>query len=102
MEDAVALARALADHGRDVPAALQAFEAARRPAAERFLRTAAGRYGWSERFRDRLHLEPVPFAYDYVMCGGSLTHERLKELSPRFAGAYEDHLAAQGASAPVG
>jgi 2-polyprenyl-6-methoxyphenol hydroxylase-like FAD-dependent oxidoreductase len=100
LEDAAILARALAAHGSDVPAGLAAFEAERRPAVERFLQATARRIRWSEQFRDAMHLEPIPFAYDYVMRSGSLTYERLKELSPRFVGTYEAYVVAQGAATP--
>lgn len=89
LQDAIALADAFAAHGDDVPGALAAFEAARRPGVERFLEVAARSYRWYERFRERLHLDPVPFAHDYVMRGGNISPERLRARSPAFAATVE-------------
>lgn len=84
LEDAIALARACAATP-DVGAALREFERARRPSVEKLLRVAAHSGVWYERMREKLRLAPVPFAYDYLMRGGTLSHDRLRERSPRFA-----------------
>jgi 2-polyprenyl-6-methoxyphenol hydroxylase-like FAD-dependent oxidoreductase len=96
LEDAIALARACAAHA-DVASALRAFEEARRPVVDRILSVAARSFGWYERFRDQLHLEPLAFAHGYVMRSGRITTERLRERSPHFAAAWE---ARQAASTP--
>jgi len=88
LEDAIVLAQAFATH-RDVGPALAEFERVRRPAVERFLKVAAHSFVWYERMREKLHLDPVPFAYDYVMRGGTVTHERLRQRSPKLAAAWE-------------
>jgi len=88
LEDAIVLAQAFAAH-RDVAPALAAFEDVRRPAVERFLKVAARSFVWYERMREKLSLDPVPFAYDYVMRGGTVTHERLRQRSPQLAAAWE-------------
>jgi anthraniloyl-CoA monooxygenase len=90
LEDAVALFRAFGTHGADVPAALQAFEEARRPGVDKFLSVAERSYAWYERFPEKMRLDPLPFAYDYVTRGGRISHERLRQRSPRFAAAYEE------------
>jgi len=89
LEDAIALRRAFEIAGDDVPAALRAFEDMRRPGVERFLHTAERSYLWYERFREKMRLDPVPFAYDYLMRGGRISDDRLKERSPRFFAAYQ-------------
>jgi hypothetical protein len=43
--------------------------------------------------REKLGLDPVPFAYDYVMRGGAVTHERLRQRSPALAAAWEAYRA---------
>jgi 2-polyprenyl-6-methoxyphenol hydroxylase-like FAD-dependent oxidoreductase len=101
LEDAVALFRAFERHGADVPAALYAFEEERRPGVETFLEVAARSSGWYERFREKMALDPLPFAHDYVMRGGRISHERLRTRSPGFAAAYAAHMAARPAAAPV-
>ena len=92
LEDAIALARALAEHGA-VPAALTAFEAARRPAAERLLEVARHSGLWYESFGEMMRLDPLPFAHSYLTRGGRITSERLRARSPRFAAAYEAYRA---------
>jgi anthraniloyl-CoA monooxygenase len=89
LEDAIALFRAFETHGADVPAALQTFEEARRPAVDKFLNVAERSYAWYERFHEKMQLDPLPFAYDYVMRGGRISQERLKKRSPAFVAAYE-------------
>ena len=76
--------------------ALAAFEAARRPAAERLLEVARQSGIWYERFRDALPLDPLPFAHAYLTRGGRISPERLRERSPRFAAALESYRAAHG------
>jgi 2-polyprenyl-6-methoxyphenol hydroxylase-like FAD-dependent oxidoreductase len=92
LEDAIALARALAEQG-SVHAALSAFEAARRPAAERLLEVARQSGLWYESFGAMMRLDPVPFAHSYVTRGGRITPERLRARSPRFAAAYDAYRA---------
>jgi 2-polyprenyl-6-methoxyphenol hydroxylase-like FAD-dependent oxidoreductase len=88
LEDAIVLAATLGAR-RDVASALAEFERQRRPAVERYLSVAARSFVWYERMREKLQLAPVPFAYDYVMRGGALTHERLRQRSPELAAAWE-------------
>jgi anthraniloyl-CoA monooxygenase len=102
LEDAIALFRAFETHGADVPAALQAFEEARRPGVDKFLNVAERSYAWYERFREKMQLDPLPFAYDYVMRGGRISHERLKKRSPGFVAAYEARMASRPAAPPAG
>jgi anthraniloyl-CoA monooxygenase len=92
LEDAIALARACATTP-DVGAALRAFERTRRPAVDTLLRVAAHSAVWYERMREKLRLAPIPFAYDYVMRGGTLSPERLRERSPRFTALHAAHRA---------
>ena len=101
LEDAIALFRAFETHGADVPAALQAFEEARRPGVDKFLNVAERSYAWYERFREKMQLDPLPFAYDYVMRGGRISHERLKKRSPGFVAAYEARMASRPAAPPA-
>jgi len=88
LEDAIALARACATTD-DVGAALRHFERARRPGVEKLLGVAARSFRWYEQMRQALRLTPVAFAYDYMMRGGALSHERLRERSPGFVAVYE-------------
>ena len=101
LEDAIALFRAFETHGGDVPAALQAFEEARRPGVDKFLNVAERSYAWYERFREKMQLDPWPFAYDYVMRGGRISHERLKKRSPGFVTGYEARMGSRTAAPPA-
>jgi 2-polyprenyl-6-methoxyphenol hydroxylase-like FAD-dependent oxidoreductase len=106
LEDAVALARTF-EATEDVAEALREFERARRPGVEKYLAVAAESFTWYERFRDKLRLDPLPFAYDYVMRSGKISDQRLRERSPKFAAAHEAYTAARRApsgprSAPEG
>lgn len=96
LEDAIALAQALGAH-RQVRAALDEFERARRPTVERFLQVAAHSFLWYEQMRGKLRLDPLSFAYDYMMRSGTISHERLRERSPKFAAAQEAYAATQRA-----
>jgi 2-polyprenyl-6-methoxyphenol hydroxylase-like FAD-dependent oxidoreductase len=88
MEDAIALDRALAENGDDVAIGLAAFEAARRPVAEKILAAAGESAGWYESFGARMHLEAYDFAYDYMTRSGRMSDERLRQTAPRFAAAH--------------
>ena len=89
MEDAIALDRALSEHGDDVAAALPAFEAARRPILEKLVAGANGSAQWYEHFAEHMQLKPVDFAMSYITRSGRVDIERLRKLSPRFVGRYE-------------
>jgi anthraniloyl-CoA monooxygenase len=94
LEDAIHLYKAF-EANADVRTALRAFEDARRPGVESFLRIAAQSVVWYEHFRDKLHFDPLPFAYDYMMRNGTLGHEDVRQRSPRFVATYEAYLASQ-------
>lgn len=83
-EDAIALDRAFAEAGDDVPAALAAFERERRPVVEKIIAAANASSYWYERLREKMSLEPWQLAYDYMTRSGRMTDERLRELSPEF------------------
>jgi 2-polyprenyl-6-methoxyphenol hydroxylase-like FAD-dependent oxidoreductase len=88
MEDAIALDRALAAQPADVPAALAAFEAARRPIVDKLVEAANASGAWYERFADHMALEPLDFAMSYLTRSGRVDPERLRQSSPRFAERY--------------
>ncbi len=88
-EDAIALDRAFAEAGEDVPRALAAFERERRPAVEKLLAAANASSYWYERFPEKMAFEPWQLAYDYMTRSGRMTDARLKELSPKFMARVE-------------
>ena len=83
-EDAIALERAFAECGDDVPRALQSFESARRPIVEKLLAAANASSYWYEQFSERMKFEPWELAYDYMTRSGRMTQERLRGLAPKF------------------
>lgn len=89
MEDAVALVAALTEHRRDLPEALAAYEAARRPIVEKLAVAAAASAQWYERFGEHMALAPMDFAMSYLTRSGRIGPDRLRRLSPQFMAAYE-------------
>jgi 2-polyprenyl-6-methoxyphenol hydroxylase-like FAD-dependent oxidoreductase len=89
MEDAIALDRALAQHGDDVATALPAFEAARRPIVDKIVAGANASAAWYENFSGHMELAPAEFAMSYITRSGRVDLERLRVLSPRFVERYE-------------
>lgn len=88
LEDAIALYHAC-QITKSIPDALAAFEAERRPAAEHILAVAAHSYRWYEQFHRKMDMDLLPFAYDYLLRSGQLTHERLRGRAPQFIAAYD-------------
>jgi 2-polyprenyl-6-methoxyphenol hydroxylase-like FAD-dependent oxidoreductase len=83
-EDAIALDRAFAEAGDDVPRALLSFERDRRPVVEKLLAAACASSHWYEGIVRKLKLEPWQLAYDYMRRSGRMTDERLRAMSPKF------------------
>jgi 2-polyprenyl-6-methoxyphenol hydroxylase-like FAD-dependent oxidoreductase len=88
-EDAIALERAFAESGDDVPRALAAFERERRPIVEKIIAAANASSFWYERLPEKMMLRPWELAYDYMMRSGRMTDERLRQLSPKFMAQVE-------------
>jgi 2-polyprenyl-6-methoxyphenol hydroxylase-like FAD-dependent oxidoreductase len=83
-EDAIALAKALDAHWGDVPAALAAFEAARRPIVEALTAAADASAAWYEDFAARMALAPIDFALSYIQRSGRVDLDRLARIAPAF------------------
>jgi 2-polyprenyl-6-methoxyphenol hydroxylase-like FAD-dependent oxidoreductase len=83
-EDALALDRAFAECGDDVPRALASFEQERRPVVEKLLAAAKASSYWYERFGEKMSQTPRQLAYDYMTRSGRMTEERLRRLAPKF------------------
>lgn len=89
MQDAIALHAAFAKHGDEMQDAFAEFEVLRRTASDSFQAAAEKSLGWYETVADRMHLDPVNFAYDYMRRTGRVTHEDLRQRDPDFIAAYE-------------
>ncbi len=88
-EDVIALAKALREHGTDLPAALQAYEAARRPVVDKLVDAANRSAGWYENFVEHMQLEPWALAWSYIQRSGRIDTPKLRQVSPRFVAGYE-------------
>jgi anthraniloyl-CoA monooxygenase len=83
IEDAIALAGAL-QRQPDVPAALAAYEAERRPAVESLQRAAQVSLQWFEDTERYMDLEPLQFAFNLLTRSLRITHDNLKVRDPKF------------------
>jgi 2-polyprenyl-6-methoxyphenol hydroxylase-like FAD-dependent oxidoreductase len=84
MEDAIALVNALSQHRKNIPEALAAFEAARRPIVEKLVAAADASASWYERFPEHMKLAPREFAWSYVQRSGRIDPEKLRRIAPKF------------------
>lgn len=91
MQDAIALAEALAGCGGDIPATLAAFERDRRGGADAFQDAAMKSILWYETVDERMNLDPPAFAYNYMKRTGRVSDERLRRIDPEFAALAERH-----------
>lgn len=93
MEDGIALVDALAEHD-DLPSALAAYDARRRPAVEHLQDTAERSMRWWDTFPDRLDLPVEQLLVAYMTRAGKVD-------LPRFAGLAPD-VARAGVAAALG
>lgn len=89
MQDSIALLRACQAKAGDVPALLAEFEVRRRPGSDELQAAAIRSTEWYEAVPEKLGLDPISFAYDYMMRTGRLSHDDLKRRDPRLAEAFE-------------
>jgi len=98
MEDSIALAGALAAHA-DVPTALAAYEAERRPQVESLQRAAQASLEWfesAERYHGRV--EPIEFAASLLTRSLRITHDNLKVRDPEFVARIDSWFARKAAN----
>ena len=81
MEDAIALAAALDQHG-DVETSLAHYEMERRPILERFQSAAAESQSYFEGTARYLHLEPKQFAFYLLTRSGRIDYGSLRQRDP--------------------
>ena len=84
MEDAIALVESLVEHKNEIPEALAAFEAGRRPIVEKLVAAADASGNWYDRFPEHMRLAPRDFAWSYIQRSGRIDPARLRKISPRF------------------
>src|SRR5262249_14656826 len=86
LEDAIALARAFADAGDDVPGALALFERTRKPVVDALQAAAHSSLVWFEEAASRMHLSSLDLAYDLMTRSGRIHTEKLRRRARRRAG----------------
>ena len=94
LEDAITLYQTFVAHNH-ITTALAEFETARQVSVNKVLSTARNSFIWYQNFHSKMHLDPLPFAYDYMRRGGWIDHDRLRQQAPGFVAAYEDYIASQ-------
>jgi 2-polyprenyl-6-methoxyphenol hydroxylase-like FAD-dependent oxidoreductase len=100
MEDAVALAAALDEHGDDVDAALAGYESARQPQVARIQDSARPSLSWWEHFgRSHDALPPWQFAYQFFT--RSLTDAKLRRRDPAFVDTVHERWRAEHGAEPL-
>jgi anthraniloyl-CoA monooxygenase len=101
LEDAIALAGAIARHAGPGPAALAEYEARRKPAVDRFQAAARRSLAWLEAVEPHLALPPVPFTYRLMTRSGRVGYRQLQAGDPAFVAAYDRWRAARPPAGPI-
>ena len=92
MEDALALAACLHEHP-SVPAALEAYQAERKPVVESTQRAAQASLEWFENIGMYADQDPTAFVFNLLTRSRRITFDNLKERDPGFAGVVEEAFA---------
>jgi anthraniloyl-CoA monooxygenase len=101
MEDAIALAHALRQHGDDVPAALRAYEAARWIDVAKLQKTAMTSRHFFETIRRYRHHDPMQLTVALLTRSKRVTHENLRVRDPAFIAAVDRWFADEAGCPPV-
>ena len=89
MQDSIALFAASRKFDGDVPRILAEFERLRRPGSDSLQAAAIRSTEWYENLGPKLHLDPISFAYDYLVRNGRVDHAQVRVRDPALAAAYE-------------
>lgn len=102
MEDAIALARVLSQHRRDVQGALARYQEEREIEALKLQSAARNRMEWFEDVERYVHLDPEQFSYSLLTGSQRIGHENLKLRDARYVNGVETWFAARsGIAHPV-
>ncbi len=82
LEDSIALQQAVVRHGDDPGAALAAYEAERRPEAERVQHAANTSLLFFENVRRFWHMDPIQFNFALMSRSKQITYENLRKRDP--------------------
>ncbi len=100
MEDALALAACLHEHG-SVEIALTAYETERRPVVESTQRAAQASLEWFENIGMYAGQDPAQFVFNLLTRSRRITFENLKDRDEEFAARMEEEFARQQGSSQV-
>jgi 2-polyprenyl-6-methoxyphenol hydroxylase-like FAD-dependent oxidoreductase len=89
LEDSLALARSLKDHGTDLPSALKTFELERKPILQKLVDASLQSAHWYENFAENMKLPALEFAQTYLARAGRIDEERMRINSPIFIAELE-------------
>ena len=89
MQDSIALYETARRFPGDVAKLLEEFERTRRPGSDALQEAAIRSAAWYENLEPKLSLDPVSFAYDYLMRTGRWNHDDVRERDPELAAAWE-------------
>jgi anthraniloyl-CoA monooxygenase len=93
MEDAVSLAWMLREHGEDTGAALDAYEADRRPIVESTQRAAQASLEWFEGIGRYGHQKRLQFAFNLLTRSRRVTYENLRLRDAEFVESVDEEFA---------
>jgi len=94
MEDALALAACLHEHG-GIEAALDAYEAERAPVVVSTQRAAQASLEWFENLGQYVHQDPLQFAFNILTRSRRVTHDNLRLRDPEFVETVDRWFAGQ-------
>ncbi|WP_371606043.1 bifunctional salicylyl-CoA 5-hydroxylase/oxidoreductase [Streptomyces sp. NBC_01213] len=100
VEDALALAACIEEQP-DLPAALAAYEAERRPVVLSTQRAAAASLRWFEELPQYAHQPPRRFAFNLLTRSRRVTHDNLRLRDPGFTGAVEEEFGCPPGTPPM-
>jgi anthraniloyl-CoA monooxygenase len=89
MQDAIALFEACETAGGDVSGILEEFRRIRTPGSNSLQQAAIRSTEWYESLDQKLHLDPISFAYDYLRRSGRVSHAEIQKRDPALAAAYQ-------------
>ncbi len=100
VEDALALAACLEEQP-DIPAALAAYEAERRPVVASTQRAARASLAWFEELAGYVDQPPRQFAFNLLTRSRRVTHDNLRLRDPGFVAAVEDEAGIPAGTPPM-
>ena len=89
LEDAIALAKCF-EAGLGVEAALEEFQAVRKPIVDAYQDAAYSSLLLFENAKEEMHLDPLLLAYKLMTRSKKIDYEKLKKRDPQFIAEYDN------------